>query len=252
MKEDSLEYILANKSKVIADKLEQIKFTDANSTVLKRGFNINSVAKADSTNNNKSSSPIATIVGNTYLWMDSHRDVHLEGCFGDDLKEDRDRFHLADHEFKISAQLGYPQAIYEKKIKWRDLNIDKDGETEALFMDSKLTDKYNPSYYSDYINGEIKQHSVGMFYIDLDIAANNEDYPEEKELWDEIYPKLGNPETADKYNYFWVVRKCGLREISAVLAGSNSLTPTYSVEGKAIPVDDYVKTKEYLKAFLSK
>ena len=38
--------------------------------------------------------------------------------------------------------------------------------------------------------------------------------------------KLGNPEQAEEKGYFWLVREAKLIEISAVLLGSNELTPT--------------------------
>jgi hypothetical protein len=66
-----------------------------------------------------------------------------------------------------------------------------------------------------------------MQYVNLQIAVNNPAELEAYKLWNEIYPMLGNPETADKMGYFWVVKEAKLKEYSCVLwQGSNSLTPT--------------------------
>ena len=59
-----------------------------------------------------------TIVGNTYYWMDSHEDVHVKGCFKKSIQETKKIFHLHDHEFKISSQVGDISKAYEKELLW--------------------------------------------------------------------------------------------------------------------------------------
>lgn len=178
-----------------------------------------------------------TIIGNTYLWMDSHEDVHAKGCFAKTIKERaKSIFHLHDHEFKITSKVGEPIKIYEQSIKWKDLGINKEGSTEALFMDSEIFKDYNAQIFNEYKSGKINQHSVGMQYVKLDLAVNDEDYEYEFKVWQDNIDSIGNKEAVEEKGYFWLVREAKLIEISAVLLGSNELTPTLG-ETKNIKVE---------------
>jgi len=168
-----------------------------------------------------------TIIGNTYLWMDSHEDVHAKNCFAKSLKERGQKaFHLHDHEFKLTSKVGEPIKIYESSISWKSLGINKEGETQALLMDSEIIKEYNPQIFNEYKKGNINQHSVGMQYTKIDLAVNDDSYDDEYKVWNDNIDSIGNPETAKDKGYFWLVREAKLIEVSAVLAGSNELTPT--------------------------
>jgi len=65
-----------------------------------------------------------------------------------------------------------------------------------------------------------------MYYLIIDLAVNDPESEQEFKMWTEIFPKLGNQEAALERGYFWVIREAKLIEGSAVIAGSNSLTPT--------------------------
>jgi hypothetical protein len=212
--------LIQRKAELIKLKKAATKFTDGWATPA-----IGSVSK--SVNKASDSNSIdKTIVGNTYYWMDSHEDVHVKGCFAKSIKESKKIFHLHDHEFKIAAQVGDISKAYEKDLDWSVFGINKEGVTTALLADSNIKKDYNERIFKDYNNGKIDQHSVGMQYVKLDLAVNDEEYEDEYKVWQEVFPLLGNPEAATDKGYFWVVRECKLIEISAVLMGSNSLTPT--------------------------
>lgn len=188
-----------------------------------------------------------TFIGNTYLWLDSHDDVHAKSCFKKSISErQKDIFHLHDHEFKIVSKVGDPIKIYEDSIKWRDLGIDKDGETEALFMDSLIKKSYNENIFNGYKDGKINQHSVGMQYVKIDLAVNDSSYEEEFKVWTDNIDKIGNKEKAEENGYFWFIREAKLIEISAVLLGSNELTPTMEdkKQAGANPLDKNEPSKD--------
>jgi len=168
-----------------------------------------------------------TIVGNTYLWMDSHDDVHAKSVFTKSIKERKSSiFHLHDHEYKLVAKVGEPIDIYENEISWKELGVNKSGTTQALFMDSDIKKDYNPQIFNAYKSGQINQHSVGMQYVKIDLAVNDEEFEEEYKVWQDNIDSIGNKEHAESKGYFWFVREAKLIEISAVLLGSNELTPT--------------------------
>lgn len=231
--------IVSKKEELISLKKAEIKTVKGglNTVLLKESNTLKGVYK------DNENSLERTIIGNTYLWMDSHDDVHAKGCFAKTIKERlKSVFHLHDHEFKITSKVGEPTDIYEKDILWRDLGVDKLGETQALFMNTKIIKDYNLQIFNAYKNGQINQHSVGMQYVKIDLAVNDEQYEEEYKVWLDNIDSLGNKEHAEEKGYFWLVREAKLIEISAVLLGSNELTPT--IEENKNEADNITSTKK--------
>jgi hypothetical protein len=102
-------------------------------------------------------------------------------------------------------------------VPWRSLGVDKDGNTICVVGISELIEEYNRQVYDAYKNNEIDQHSVGMIYVNIDLAVNNPESELEFKNWNEVYPLLGNPEKADAKGYFWIIREAKLKEYSCVL-----------------------------------
>ena len=222
----TIEELVKNKSELISLKKGTIKIAD-----ICEISNKEQAHKALSTtyNDDLNSGVIKRdIVANTYYWMDSHNDVHVGNTFKNSISQkSADKiFHLHDHEHKITAKVGKFLDIYEKQVNWNDLGVSKSGQTTVLIGSSNIEKELNEQVFKMYLNNEVDQHSVGMQYVKIGLAVNDEDYKEEKALWDMYYPMLGNPQRADEKGYFWVVSEAKLIEISAVLMGSNPLTPT--------------------------
>ena len=216
-----------NISEIVKNKAEIISLKKAEIKTVKGG--LTSVSKTSAIKGIHKDSELSlerTIVGNTYLWMDSHEDVHAKGCFSKSIKENKNIFHLHDHEFKITAKVGEPLKVYEQEIAWKDLGVEKEGNTQALLMDTEILKEYNSQIFAEYKSNKINQHSVGMVYVKLDLAVNDEEYEEENKVWLDNIDAIGNKEIAEEKGYFWLVREAKLIEISAVLMGSNELTPT--------------------------
>ncbi|HKZ36113.1 MAG TPA: hypothetical protein VJ184_00580, partial [Chryseolinea sp.] len=92
--------------------------------------------------------------------------------------------------------------------------------------DSNIIKEYNPIVFGQYLSKEVNQHSVGMVYVKLDLAVNDSEMKDEYVQWNKYINLIGNKEKAIEQGYFWAVKEAKLIEISAVLAGSNELTPT--------------------------
>jgi len=175
-----------------------------------------------------------TLIGNTYNWLDSHGDVHVGSTFSKSIGERVGKiWHLHDHEYKITAKVGTPQKVYEKEVKWSDLGVNKAGKTTVLMMDSNIEKAKNEQIFGEYKNGTIDQHSVGMYYVKIFLAMDSDepDHSQYKETYDKYIDQIGNKEEVEKKGYFYAVLEAKLIEISAVLEGSNSLTPTLGVKG---------------------
>lgn len=182
-----------------------------------------------------------TILANTYWWMDSHDDVHLgKGDAGDEgtavftnsIKGREKKIPPIDqHNYSLDGRMGKTLKLYEAPISWRALGVGKTGMTEGLFADAEIHKEMNERRYKDYLNDEIDQHSVGMNYLDIQLAVNDEeDYPKEYAVFQKYIGKLGNRQAAERKGYFFAVAEAKLGEYSAVIAGSNELTPTMGTQ----------------------
>lgn len=246
---EQIEYLVKNKVDLIDLKKSAIKFTDeVGGEVHKKLV----VLKAADTSTDTDSEITRTIVGNTYNWMDSHDDVHLNGLFGVSIQQKGDRVrHFHDHINQLSARVGVPKRVYEEQIKWSDLGVNRMGETMSLMMDSRIKRAMNAMIFEDYKDGNIDQHSVGMRYIKIDLAVNNPENKEEYAVWNKVFPMIGNPERALEKGYFWAVKEAALIEISCVLEGSNELTPTMNPElSSSEKTDPASASQERIKTLL--
>jgi len=138
---------------------------------------------------------------------------------------------------EITAKVGEPKVIQEEDFAWRDLGVDKDGTTTSLTMETEILRDMNKLIFNQYKSGKIDQHSVGMRYIKLDLAVNDPDEKEEFAVWEKYIGEIANKEKAESQGFFWVVKEAALFEISAVLMGSNPITPTLEPE-KSTPDTD--------------
>ena len=174
---------------------------------------------------------------NTTNFIDSHLDMHVPGLWKKSLSETKSGTHLKSHnrDFEYVIADGNDCQVSAKMMSWKDLGYAYEGKTQVLIHDSVIKAARNPYMFEQYSNGWVKQHSVGMRYVDLFMCINSDEkyYAEEKANWDKYYPMAVNPEVANEYGYFWAVTTAKYVEGSAVVFGSNSATPTLSVKTSA-------------------
>lgn len=233
-REDAIKFFRKNLDDIYTLKKKTIKTSDPITTDGNVLFgNVGKMLNTDKLNVNLMDVGKAkvTFIANTYLWMDSHSDVHDIGVFSNSIKEQKGKlFHLHDHKFELDARVGNVENVKEEYIDWSDLGIEKNGQTQILKIKSNILKRYNESIFQDYIEKKINQHSVSMRYIKLAFAVDDIDNEKGYKLYSEYIEKIGNKEKAEKQGYFWVIREAALREFSCVLLGSNELTPTLNVK----------------------
>ena len=236
---EELKAILKDKSAAKEMKKISIKLADNAVTILKNS-KANKENKAQAKAETVEDVLNKTFLANTYNYIDSHGDIHVKGCFTKSINERADKvFHLTDHKFQVNSKVGEPTNLEEKEITWKEAGLDIPGTTTALVMASDIYKAYNASVFTQYKNGKVNQHSIGFYYVKLDLAINNPEEKEEFKVWNEFYSSLGNPELADEKGFFWVCREGKLLEVSSVLAGSNDLTGMLD-QKVAEPADELV------------
>ena len=173
-----------------------------------------------------------SVVINTTNFLDNHGDVHIPGLWTKSLQENRMMMHLQEHEMEFDKIIsdGNNLKAYTRTYTWEELGFKYPGVTEGLTFDSTIEKKRNEFMLNQYANGWVRNHSVGMRYVKIDMAINNEKYPNEYAAWQKYLPQVANAEVAEEKGYFWYVLEAMCIEGSAVPLGSNVATPTLMVE----------------------
>jgi hypothetical protein len=233
---EMIRYVVANKEAIITQKKAVVKNADAvQFEPITMNSDLTAIKGLKPVYENDKEAGILkrTILANTYWWMDSHDDVHIgrgegdKGIFTESIQGKSSRIPPIDqHNYSLDGKMGKTITLSEEMISWRELGLGKTGMTEGLFAVAEIHKNMNERRYNDYLNNEIDQHSVGMQYQDIELAVNDqEEFPKEFKVWQKYINKIGNRSRAEGKGLFFAVSKAKLVEYSAVIAGSNELTP---------------------------
>lgn len=217
-------FLVQNKSALVAEKKFSTKFADpfhAAITVDKAG----QAVKADRPMVADDGSITRACVINTTNWMDSHSDVHIPGLWDKSLSENKGTYLLQEHKLTFDGIITDEVAASVRTMSWMALGYSSVGDTQALIFTSVIRPDRNPKMFNEYANNRVKNHSVGMQYVRLELAVNDEDYKEEFAVWQKYINQIANKETAEQQGFFWAVKEAKIIEGSAVPIGSNIRTP---------------------------
>ena len=251
-KELFFKYLKDNKSILLAEKKATIKYADAvsygclsNLGVTKTGVT-KGLSEIDAPELDKLK---ATIVINTTNLMDSHDDVHIQGLWKKTLSEQKTFYHIQEHCLKFENVISDEVIAYTKSFNWSDFNQSFTGKTEALIFESTISEDRNEYMFEQYLKGRVKQHSVGMRYVQLFMCINSDEkyYAEEKANWDKYITQVANIDEVNEQGFFWAVTEAKLVEGSAVVLGSNPITPTISIT-EIVPSEDTQNKTEPIKS----
>lgn len=229
-KEDMFKALVENKSAIMALKKAAVKFSD--------GFNFGYVETSDKYEVVKANEPVMNpdlselkvkVVMNTIGLYDSHGDVHIKDIWKRTLShKSTGLLHLQEHKRSFEAVISNTAEAYVKTVSWKSLGADYEGSTQALIFESTVKASRNPVMFDQYKNGWVNNHSVGMQYVELHMCINSEERWSEdyKKNWDKYIEYVVNKEDVEASGYFWAVTEAKLVEGSAVLFGSNFITPT--------------------------
>lgn len=243
------DFLIANKSNLIAQKKASIKTTDAISYHPSL-FHVkgSEVIKTDiGTISPDASNVRVKLVANAAMWMDSQNDVLLRDNWKKTIKDGNGRLHLKDHSYKLESEVGDVVNVYSQDVSLSELGLNKSGTTQCLIYESDVQKSYDEKTFNKYKTGRINQHSIGLNYVKLEMAINDADYKEEFANWNTYIDQIINKEDAEASGYFWIVPEIKLVEVSAVLAGANILTPTLQVGKQSDNSTDEQPLKDTVK-----
>jgi len=170
---------------------------------------------------------------NTTKFYDYHGDVHIDQLWNKSLKESKDFYLVNQHNFSFEGIISDQVKAFAKQIDWTDLGYTYEGQTQALVFDSVIDKNESPEMFQRYAQGKVKNHSVGMRYVKMDLAVNDDRYEKEFALWGKYVDSIANKADVVENGFFWAVTEAKIIEGSAVVRGSNTATPTMSVETKS-------------------
>lgn len=233
-KEELYDFLHRNKSMLISEKKFDVKKADSVDCHVLYYTDPNDVIKAAASPEEllrKNTLKVQSVINTTNI-LDSHGDVHINGLWKKSLREQRSLYLLQEHKMSFDTIISDNVKASAKIMKWSELGFDYKGETEALLFTSEIERDRNEFMFRQYAKGWVKNHSVGMRYVQLFLAINSEesDYKEEKEVWDKYIVNVVNKEEAIEQGFFWAVTEAKVIEGSAVPLGSNRATPTQSVK----------------------
>jgi len=234
-KEELHKYLVDNKKSLIDSKKGAIKHSDGIDFINAKFIDKDSADKAEM---NAEQLEIGTIqvkvVINTTNIIDSHMDCHIPKLWNKSLSEQKKIKLLKEHKATFECIISDQVTPSVKTMSWKSLGFDFEGSTQALIFDAIIKEHRNSYMFSQYKQGYVDNHSVGMRYVTLYLCINSEERwaREEKEYWDKYYPMVVNKEVADDNGYFWAVTEAKMVEGSAVVFGSNYATPTLLVRGR--------------------
>lgn len=231
------DFIVKNEGLIIHSKKSELKRADSithhTMYIDSKGVLIQSKEEAFSTLQSSESKVLKAVLAiNTTNWFDSHYDVHISGLWKKSISDNRNKgFYLLKNHNRTFEDVIAEGCIAETKtVAWSELGITANGTTEVLLFNALLNKERNEYMYGQYQKGYVKEHSVGMRYVKMLTCINDDDYPVQKENWDKYIEVVSNRADAEKAGFFFAIIEAKICEGSSVLFGSNSMTPTISIE----------------------
>lgn len=167
------------------------------------------------------------VIANTMNWMDSHSDVLLNDSPKKSISERKKLIpHIHDHIHEIAAKVGEVVDITIENFTLAQLGLSGNRQTQAVVFTTDIYKSYNEKIFNQYKLGNVNQHSIGLQYLQLELALNDENDTEHFAVWNKYIDLIINKQKAMDQGFFWAVKEYKLFENSAVLFGSNELTPT--------------------------
>lgn len=216
-KTDRIQFLIENKSEVLSAKKATPKHSDSVFFAAAKTFSHKQMPKIGAGE--------VIIVGNSCGFMDSHYDVSMRGSWNKTVQEaGKYAPILKDHDYKVDSLFAENLGTFVTELSINELGYNASGTTEVLA--AKI--KPSPEMYEKYQKRIITQHSVGLYYVKISLAINDESDEDGFREWSRNIDKVINREMAEKIGYFFPVYEQKLVEISAVVFGSNSYTPAFS------------------------
>lgn len=174
-------------------------------------------------------------IANLSGWCDSYMDVMIKDNWNKTITDKAIVYHLKNHKYETDYIVGKDPELYTKVFPMEYFGITSDvKKAQALMMKSIVTKDYDKKTFILYRDNQIKQHSIGLRYIQIVLCLDStlEEDVVYKKNWDKYYPGVINKDVVDTYHYFFAVIESQILENSCVLFAANKNTGVYATSSK--------------------
>lgn len=253
-KEEMFRMLKANEAKLISLKKAQVYKSCEKGQI---GFlnieKVNGAFKADFAREG-----FVYPVISTTRYMDSHKDVHFDGCFRQTASDQQGKVMYAlDHKLEYDSILAWPKDVtmYVKSIPWSMVGKGYDGNTEALVFEIPKSAFTREDVLRAIENKSNDfENSIRMMYtkITLGIDSSDKDLAQNKTYWDSRIAMIANKEQALENGYFWgvddlkiykegsLVVAGGSNDATAIILGAEALTPKFDPQPAVAPIKTFM------------
>ena len=167
-------------------------------------------------------------------YIDKHGSIFTTDCLSESLAETV--IHNADHVRDFAHLISNSVEVELREIPFSELGEDREGSATAFCFKSEFSKEDNSAMFKEYKRNRVKYHSIEFDWSrrsdEILCVASTYNAPDEyKANWDKYYDKVLNKEVADARGWFYVYEKAPIIAVSAVVLGSNKVTPTLSTRG---------------------
>lgn len=187
----------------------------------------------------------------TTKYMDSHLDVHFDGCFKRTVKEQQGKvYYITDHKLELANVIAYPKDVqmFIADIPWQWVGKEFEGTTQALVFKIR-----KDAIQRDDVRKAIDEHlanfenSIRMRYVTVKMAikSKDKDYAVQNAYWNERIGEVANRKVAEAEGYFFGVEELGIwKEGSLVVAGGSNDATSIIQSGDTITEQNSNKSDE--------
>jgi len=229
-----------------AELFDAIKKDDARIKALKKaqivfGHERGQISKLNVTVKDNTNKSLAIEQGfiypviSTTNYIDSHGDVHIDGCFKKTVSDQQGKiFYAKNHDVRVGGIIAWPDNVEMmiKKLDWSVLGKDYQGQAECLIFKIDKDAICDDDAEDIIEKNRPVQNSIRMQYVNFVTCIDDKrpEYKTEKANWDKYYPFVANKEVANELGYFWAVTELKIKEEgSMVIKGSNDATPVLQI-----------------------
>lgn len=219
-REDRFDYLKKNSKALVSLKKASIKTAEC---VIGTPL----LVKSEETDKAAGEEGVYEIAANTCMYIDDQMDALAPGAATKSINENLKRgtiYFLKNHARTTDNIIGRVKDAYYKQLPLSSLGYDSTGTAEVLTVLGEPDRELDAKTYDLYKKGFVKQHSIGLQYVKIDVAADDPTNAPAYKIWQAHYDEIINKDVADKYGFFFYVSEFKLFELSAVLWGSNDLT----------------------------
>ncbi len=219
-REDRFDYLKKNSKALVSLKKATIKTAEC---VIGTPL----LVKSEETDKAAGEDGVYEIAANTCMYIDDQMDALAPGAATKSINENLKRgtiYFLKNHARTTDNIIGSIKDAYYKQFPLSSLGYDAEGMADVLTIVGEPDRELDAKTYDLYKKGFVKQHSIGLQYVKIDVAADDPTNAPAYKIWQAHYDEIINKDVADKYGFFFYVSEFKLFELSAVLWGSNDLT----------------------------